>query len=344
MKASFWKALDALGASGSALFNWRHHLGGDWDECARFLKPTGETAFCVIDPRKPRYMLTVSPQGEEDFVGYYEDDTSIPPVPFSARDVAEFGPHWKTIAEALVVAVGFDYDTWESEGHLRRIGSLQDSFGHVRAVLLFMPPGSLGDYHYLFRSLSARFDCTVLVPSGRWITAEIAALGKRNGLTFVNLADRLARTEADAESRIPLPAAVGHRSGGGQTVRVLIQGGNGLTWDQVRVEVGASRRIMLRAPGQDREYDFPPNIRVTEDHALGILMHLAAKGEWRNPPLGAPDYYRVSKSFLRLRKLLKGLVSLPGEPFRKHRGAFVPVFQVGLNRGLLPENQRERRS
>jgi hypothetical protein len=57
-------------------------------------------------------------------------------------------------------------------------------------------------------------------------------------------------------------------------------------------------------------------------------------------PFGAPDYYRVSKSFLRLRQLLKGLVSLPGEPFRKHRGAFVPVFQVRLNRGLLPENRR----
>ena len=125
-----------------------------------------------------------------------------------------------------------------------------------------MSPGGLGDYHYLFRSLAERFDCTVLLPSGRWITAEIGALGKRNGLTFVNLADRLARTEADAASRIPLPAAVRHRSGGGQTVRVLIQGGNGLTWDQVRVEVGASRRIMLRAPGQDREYDFPPNVEA----------------------------------------------------------------------------------
>ena len=165
-------------------------------------------------------MLTVSPQGEEDFVGYDEDDTGIPPVPISARDVAEFGPHWKTIAEALAVAVGFDYDTWESEGHLRRIGSLQDSFGHVRAVLLFMSPGGLGDYHYLFRTLAARFDCTVLVPSGRWITAEIEALGKRNGLTFVNLADRLARTAADPESRIA--AGGGSRQVRGRSDRLSV--------------------------------------------------------------------------------------------------------------------------
>jgi hypothetical protein len=98
---------------------------------------------------------------------------------------------------------------------------------------------------------------------------------------------------------------------------------------------------MLRARGQDLEYDFPPNIRVTGDHALGILMHLAAKSVWRNPPRGAPDYYRVGKSFLRLRKLLKGLVSLPGDPFHLQRGAFVPALQIGVNAGLLPENQRE---
>ena len=70
-------------------------------------------------------------------------------------------------------------------------------------------------------------------------------------------------------------------------------------------------------------------------------MHLAAKGEWRNPPLGAPDYCRVSKSFLRRRQLLNGLVSLSGEPFRPHRGAFIPVFQIGVHPGLLPENRRD---
>jgi hypothetical protein len=41
------------------------------------------------------------------------------------------------------------------------------------------------------------------------------------------------------------------------------------------------------------------------------------------------------QSFLRLRQLLKGLVSLPGEPFKKHRGAFIPVFQIGTNRRVL---------
>ena len=153
MKASFWKALEALGASGSALCDWKRHLGGDWDACAQFLKPTGRTAFSVIDPRQPKRRLTVDVDGEEGFVGYGENEPGLPPVPFSAGDVAEFIPQWNPIAQALAPAVRFDHGAWETEGQMRSIGSLQDKFGHVRAVLLFLPGGHLG----IAPSCSARF-------------------------------------------------------------------------------------------------------------------------------------------------------------------------------------------
>jgi hypothetical protein len=210
-------------------------------------------------------------------------------------------------------------------------------------VLLFMPPGNFGDYPYMFRMLATRTDGTVLLPSGRWITAEIEALGTRNGLTFVDLSDTLARLAADPSARVPLPATPDRKAGDGRTVRALLHGGNGLTWDQVRIEITGARKIHLLAPGQHKEYAFPPNIRVSEEHALGMLMQLAAKGEWRNPPLASPDHERTSRAFRRLRALLQTLVPLPGNPFRKHRGAYIPVFQIGLHRTLLPENQRERR-
>ena len=74
---------------------------------------------------------------------------------------------------------------------------------------------------------------------------------------------------------------------------------------------------------------------------MGMLMTLAATGEWRNPPLGSAEYERVSRAFRRLRKLLMALVPPPGDPFQPHRGAFVAVFQIGVNRGLLPENLRD---
>jgi hypothetical protein len=340
MNASFWKSLEALGATGAALHDWKHHLGGLWDECARYLKPTGQTAFCVIDPRLPARRLTVDPDGADGFVGYDEDDTAIPPVPFAASEVAEFAPHWKPIGEALAGDVGFDYDTWESGGHLRRIGTKHEPNGRTTEVLLFLPTGGLGDYHYLFSALSDRFDAMVMVPTARWVTEEIAAAGRRNRLSFLDLSEYLAQLGTAKCLTAPVLSSVARRRNA-SPVRTLIRGGNGLSWKGVRIEVGASRRIRLSAPGQDGEYDFPSNIRIDEYHALGILMRLATKGEWRNPALGSPDYFRVSKAFLRLRQLLKGLVSLPGEPFQKHRGAFVPVFQIGLNRGLVGVNRRD---
>jgi hypothetical protein len=50
------------------------------------------------------------------------------------------------------------------------------------------------------------------------------------------------------------------------------------------------------------------------EHPLGILMTLAAKGEWRNPSLSSPEHERVSKAFQRLQNLLRALVPLPGKP------------------------------
>ena len=342
MKVSFWKALEALGASGSAMCDWKHHLGGDWDACARFLKPTDRTAFRVIDSRQPKRRLTVDADGEEDFVGYSEDEPGVPPVPFSAGDVAEFSPHWNPIAQGLAPAVGFDHGAWETEGPLRRIGSLQDKFGHVRPVLLFLPCGHLGDYTVLLRSLSARTDSTVLFPSGRWLTADIEALRDRNRLSFVDISERLAQFEVDPASRVPLPATGIRQSGRGSTVRALIHAGNGLTWNQVRIEVNGNKMILLKAPGQEREFHFPPNVQVTADHALGMLMRLAADGEWRNPPLGSLEYERVSRAFRRLRQLLQALVPLPGDPFKKLRGAFIPLFQVSLHPGLGADFTRQK--
>jgi hypothetical protein len=184
-------------------------------------------------------------------------------------------------------------------------------------------------------------ECTVLFPSGRWFTAEVETLRQCNGLTFVDLTERVAQFEADPATVIPLPATGMRKSSGSPTVRAVIRAGDGLTWDQVRIEVGASRTVHLKAPGQSGKYVIPPNSQLQPDHPLGMLMRLAADGEWRNPPLGSAEYERVSRAFRRLRKLLMALVPLPGDPFQPHRGAFVPALQIGVNRGVSPENRRD---
>lgn len=90
--------------------------------------------------------------------------------------------------------------------------------------------------------------------------------------------------------------------------------------------------IRLTAPGQDGSYTFPKSQKLSETHPLGILMTLAAKAERQNPPRDSPDYERVSKAFRRCQDLLRRLVPLPGKPFRKAAGAFVPLFQLRIRR------------
>lgn len=64
------------------------------------------------------------------------------------------------------------------------------------------------------------------------------------------------------------------------------------------------------------------------------MMTLAVRQEWKNPPSDAADHDKVRKQFLRLERLLAALVPLPGSPFRRHRGRFVPTFQVSLHADL----------
>jgi hypothetical protein len=44
---------------------------------------------------------------------------------------------------------------------------------------------------------------------------------------------------------------------------------------------------------------------------------------------------RVPEAFHRLRALLSQFVPLPGKPFKRSRGAFVPLFEVAVHPGLL---------
>lgn len=338
MKPSFWKAIEALGAAGSALRNWRHHLGVDWDACAGLLGPTGRVARNVIDPRHPGRRLAVVVDGEDGYVGIDPDDPGLPPLPLTATESAEVRPRWEAVARSLATALGFNYGAWDDDGQIRRIGSIQDSFGHVRPVLPFMPAGHLGDHSALCRSLVGRTEATVLLPSARWITDEIEALGERNGLTFVDVAERLAQAEADPAHRAPLPATPKRRRSAAPPAQAVIQAGNGLTWSQVTVEVGANRTLHLKVPGQEAVHRFPPGSRLKPDHPLGMLMRIAVNGEWRNPAVDAPDYERVSKAFRRLRKLLQALVPLPGDPFQKEHGAYRPVFTVQLHPDIVPRD------
>ncbi len=56
----------------------------------------------------------------------------------------------------------------------------------------------------------------------------------------------------------------------------MIHAGNGLTWNQVRIEVNGNKMIILKAPGQEREFHFPPSAPVNFRIAIDT-------DEWKPP-------------------------------------------------------------
>ena len=166
-----------------------------------------------------------------------------------------------------------------------------------------------------------------------WLSPQIELLRSRFGLTFVNISEWLSTSVADDGSRLPLPVQV--KSGRPpQTARAIIHAGNGLSWEQMKISVGADRCIHFTAPKETRIYRFRSNAKITAEHPLGILMVLVRDGEWQNPAVTDRSHERVSRAFHRLRSLLKGLVPIPGDPFKRQSGAWVPAFEITLHREI----------
>jgi hypothetical protein len=107
----------------------------------------------------------------------------------------------------------------------------------------------------------------------------------------------------------------------------------------VRIKVASGGRLIFSCDGQRKEFRFPKTSQKIHPPGYAIMMHIAVRQEWRNPASDAAGHNKVRKQFLRLERLLAALVPLPGSPFRRHRGRFVPVFQVALDAGLAGQHR-----
>ena len=164
MNASFWQALERLGANGAATCDWRHFLGADYDASESFLVQASGHAESVIDPARPPRRLRIWPD-----------------------DVAVLVPDWRTIATCLGQTLGFTPNRYETEGFTRQIGTAQGGGNPIRPVILCLPAGHCGDSVRIQRDLAARQDATVLLPSATWLTTQIQPLTTDNKIMFNTL-------------------------------------------------------------------------------------------------------------------------------------------------------------
>lgn len=329
MQAKFWKSLELLGAGGSALCDWNLLLGENWDQCATFLRPTGRVADTIVCPSSRQQRLTLMPDGTHDFVAI-SDDLWEPPIEVSATEAKVYEPRWTEIANALGELMQFTPGTWDNDGMLRQIGIVQGSGGVVTPVLLFLPSGQLGDYQALFRDLARRETSMVLLPTNRWINRELEDLRQRCGHQLLILFDHLQKHENTPRNTGNLPSIPSNVKLARGNTKALIHTGKGLAWEKITIELTGNQCIRIKAPGQDKIHSFSKRRKLSEHHPLGILMQIAKKGYWQNPPTFSVEYERVSKAFQRFRALLCELIPLPEEPFKEQQGLHMPLFHVKI--------------
>ena len=335
MTTRFWRVLERLGATGSAARDWQAALGDDWEAARALLRAVPGTAETVAAPngRGPR-MLVVS-DGEAAYLGIDDDVEAFrEPVPLTADEVAVLRPDWGAISRELGTRLGFVAEAWESDGLTRQIGIAQRGSDLPRPVVLHLPGGHLGDMPRLLRDLGRRDDAIVLLPSATWLTPDVQNLQRRNRLTFITLAEHF---EATAGGRPTFPISTAMQAGAPASAkrrRPALHPQPGWRWDMVRIEVATGGRLILSCDGQRNEFRFPKTSRKIHSQGYAIMMRVAVNQEWRNPPSDDAEHDKVRTQFRRLGRLLTDLVPLPGKPFRRHRGRFLPVFQVALHADL----------
>jgi hypothetical protein len=252
-----------------------------------------------------------------------------PPVPVAAEDLVELVPDPEALAAALAEHLSFACGDWGGDGPLRRVGTAQGPDGRTTPVLLFLPSGLFADTAIFLASLTQWSHATLLVPTSRWMTTAATQLATGRAIVWVALDQHFA-------SATPPPVlATPPVANGKPAIRPIIKPVSNLTWGMVTVEIRSGASIAVHAPGQSGEFIFPAQTRRSADSPLGILMQLAVKGTWQNPSIDDPDYERISQAFRRLRILLAKLIPLPGKPFKRSSGAFVPVFQLRLHQDLI---------
>jgi len=264
-----------------------------------------------------------------------DDEGWTAPIPLKVEDVVELEPHWEPIAQELAARLQFDYGAWDNNGDIRRIGSCQDPFGRVSPVLLFLPPGAPGDSQILFREPFTRTGSTVFLPAARWLTA------------------------APEAPRIPDPLRAPRPVGRRRTDPAIPPHNRQTDWCYFHEH--QSNHPRHRRP--DMEPDPHRDCRKPVDPAPrarpGGHAHVRQAGKtparaparrsddprgsrrMAHPLKTSPDYDRTCKAFQRLQQLLCALVPLPGKPFRRSRGGYVPLFQVRIRAEILATIQQQ---
>jgi hypothetical protein len=328
----FWQTVDRLGSENASLTLWRLELGDEFDQAMRYLRRLPRMADRIPDPDEPRRpWMDVFPS-EKDGVYWAESEDSPPhreafQVP--ASDLNILTPDWETIRPALAASLGFTPSarTIQHRDGFRQVGVSQPRHDISVPVFLHIPSGLLSDFTAFLAALQDLADCVLYVPTTRFMAPEVFTAAKARSIIIEPVADRLAQT--GAATTLAVASTVEKRESNAPSPILAVQ--PGWQWESLLIKLTEKGTLVAEYGNARGTYQFPKS-RGAEGRAkysalFKILFQMCAAGRWENPPRADKTYVRTQRNFARLRELLKKLILIDGDPFRKIEGVWEPRFQ-----------------
>jgi len=123
----------------------------------------------------------------------------------------------------------------------------------------------------------------------------------------------------------------------------------GWIWEQLRIRLTVKGSLIvqygttLHSPRGERCFalseDTPPKYPAW----FSLLFQICLAGHWKNPARWESNYEAVRKNFSRLRQQLQSLICIPGDPFHRQDGAWIPRFIMELDKELTRAMQYKKR-
>jgi hypothetical protein len=295
------------------------------------------------DSRKLRWMTVFPTENESVYVAESEDFPSHrAPFEISAHDVSLLAPDWEAIRPALAEMLGFTASavTAPPSATIRQIGFSQPEIGTTVPVFLYIPCGSFSDPHVFLTGLHSLPECVLYVPTGRHLTPDVFAVANARKIAIESIADRLSQS-VPAATTLSVAGALATREKNvtySKGPRAILAVQPGWVWEKLRIRLTEKGTLVAQYGTAHGEHSFGrkegPDGQPKYPVLFKIFFRMCVAGHWKNPPRSDKTYAATQRSFARLGDLLKKLIRIEGDPFRKVDGGWEPKFQFEPDREL----------
>ena len=279
--------------------------------------------------------MTVHPtENEEIYVAESEDfPAHRNSFEIEASEVALWAPDWEAIRPELAASLGFTAlaSSIQHSPTIRQLGFSQPEIGTTIPVFLHIPGGGFSDPQVFLAALHHLPESVLFVPTSRHLVPSVFAISNVRKIAIESIADRLLQSVPAATTLNVVGTITKGRPKNKKGPHAILAVQPGWIWERLTIKLTEKGTLVAKYGTARGEYRFGrkegPDGQPKYPIPFKILFRTCIAGRWENPPRSEKSYAATQKNFSRLSELLKKLIRIDGNPFRKINGAWEPKFQ-----------------